>query len=117
MPIKNDFDLLQAYCHYTRCGKCKLLRQASNACSCEFKRSPLYWDVDTIRKVLDRFKADREKHIARRLALLKMIENDAEKNFKNLKPEDMIDTFEPQKGKNSVAYWKKELARMRKEAV
>lgn len=115
MPKKNDFDVLYKYCMETTCGKCELLRTKGNVCTCEFKQSPRYWDVAKIRLVLKKFIKERDAWRKKRLRALNLIKSNAKENFKKLKPEDMIDIFEPQTGRNSVAYWKKELVRRRKE--
>jgi len=51
---KTDFEVLAEYCKVTYCGRCKLTVEGK-WCSCEFKRSPRYWDVVKIKRVLRTF--------------------------------------------------------------
>ena len=45
----NDFKKLNNLCKKYNCFKCPLYRETK---CCEFKRSPRYWDIEKIQKVL-----------------------------------------------------------------
>lgn len=56
--------LLHEYCASMVCIRCKLARDGSQ-CACEFKRSPRFWDMPLIAKVLNVYKRKKDKELAR----------------------------------------------------
>jgi len=56
--------LLHEYCASTAYIRCKFTRDG-NQYACEFKRSPLYWDMPLIARVLNAYKRERDKELAR----------------------------------------------------
>jgi len=56
--------LLHEYCLNTRCINCTLTREGK-LCACEFKRSPQFWEMPKIAKILNAYKRKKDKEIAR----------------------------------------------------
>lgn len=57
---KSDFELLVEFCKATKCTACKLTVEGK-WCACDFKRSPRFWNIKKIKKVLEQFARKKEK--------------------------------------------------------
>jgi hypothetical protein len=48
---KRDLAVLASICKKYKCGDCPLIRNETTWC-CEFKRSPRYWNIEKIKRVI-----------------------------------------------------------------